>query len=302
MRTLIKIYSAILILSIFLIASNAKAQNEDKLSFSISAAKSSYMLGEPVVIKAVITNDGDQSAKVIPFLDPMYNFASYTITYPGDRIERFNPLMHADMLANPVELAPGKSVIDYVPIFHGASGNTFLLPGLYVIIGKYTDIHSEPLTIEITSPVNSNERLVSRLMLRDEVGLFLFAEGGETLIRARGTLNNISRQYPDLVYADYANYALAAYYTKDGRDFKNNSIRKANFPKAESLLVKIVDKRMPSYFQIKNYSNVIKTYSNLKENLKANKYLRKLEMEYGQETYARPYIDKAMEIIRKSQQ
>lgn len=302
MRALNRTFFILLILGMFTSISKVAAQNEEKLDFSISVPKSSYAIGEPIVVVATLTNKGEQSVDVISIFDPKFSFASYTITSPDGKSGKFKPTFIADIIVETVKLEVGKSISDFAPLFYGATGHTFKRPGRYTIIGSFSGIDSNPLTLEVKAPENDNERSASQLMLRDQVGLFLLVEGAETLTQAKEDLNTISTSYPSLIHADYANFALGAYYSKIGRDFKNNAIRRANYAKAESLLVKIVDKPLPSYFKIRNYSNIIKVYNSQKKTNKVREYLQKLENEFKQNLCDKRILDEARDSIRKSQQ
>jgi hypothetical protein len=294
-RNVILITVACLILH----ATAVLSQSSGSLELTVSATRNTFLLGEPVVVSATVTNSGQEPVDIIPLLDPKFGVTSIKVKDQSGKVTRFEPSFHVDYDGKMMALAPGASVTDFIPLFYGANEYTFAKTGAYSIMLSYGGVKADELSIEIKNPANEREKAASQLMLKDKAGLFLLLDGAETLTEARTNLTTVTEQFGESVFADYARSSLSAYYAKRGRDFKNKQVRQPDFEKAESFLLPVVDKSMPPYFAMKNYASAVKIYSGQNNKQKADTYMKKLEKIYAPEMINRKIINDAQEDIER---
>lgn len=271
---------------------------EAMLVFSLSSEKEASLLGEPIVLTATLINRGQSSIDVAPLFDPTYGFAYYTITPPGNKPEAFMPVWLDDGVAKLVTLRSGQSASGAAKIFVGNSGPVFKIPGRYVIEGRYGGAVAPPLTLEILAPESEGDEEAAALMLNEEVMFFLFAGGGEHLKQALENLNRLVEAFPDSILSGYANFALGVYYSQDGRDFATNTVRKADPDRAKSFFERSMGYRLPEYFRIQSYTEMIHTFVLMKDADQAAQYLKLFENEFGTSPLAEFHLDLAQREVR----
>lgn len=276
------------------------SEYKSMLSFSLTSDKDMYILGEPIVLTATLTNQSGETFGIVPLFDPTYQFARYSIIYPNGETRQFTPIWRDEGIAIPYNLDAGQSVSNDVRLYFGATGFTFVQPGEYVVRGYYNGVSSKPLTINVTPSQDEMEIAAAELMLDDEVGLFIFAGGGEHLKKAFNNLNRIRQEFPQTLLAGYASFALGVYYSQDGRDFESNTVRRADHDLAERLFKEALEKPLPSYFQIHAYSKLIRSFVSVGKLTSAGDYLKLFQNEFGGEPLAEIPLYQAQKIIERS--
>lgn len=276
------------------------SEYKSTLSLSLTSDKAVYILGEPIVLSATLTNLGEEPIEIVPIFDPTYGFAGYSIIYPNGDTQQFAPIWHDEGIAIPYKLGAGQSVSDAVRLYFGAAGFTFLQQGNYIVRGYYGGIISEPLTISVNLSQDDMEIAAADLMLNDEVGLFIFAGGGEHLKEALNILNMIRQEFPETLLAGYASFALGVYYSQDGRNFEDNTVRQADHDLAQKLFEEALKKPLPSYFKIHTYSRLIRSFVSVGEPASAGDYLKLFQNEFEGEPLAVIPLSQAQKIIEKS--
>lgn len=212
----------------FLVFSRATAQ----LSLTLSTDKTTFQLGEPLVVNVELKNNGNSAVNVIKHLEPDYQFTSYTITKPDDKTTPYGPVTILNIRQNlTTTLSPGKSLFGRAKIFFGNKGWLFDKPGNYKIKAIHTSLEgnhvsSNELTIEIQSPPDEPTRRAAELMLTGPAGLFLLWEGGDQLTEGIAALEKVVKELPETLHAVYANFALGKNLSRDQGE------RKADLEKA----------------------------------------------------------------------
>ena len=227
--------STILILTLFF-SFLAFSQTNAQLSLTLSADKSAFQLGEPLVVNVELKNEGGNSVEIIKYLAPNYQFTSYTITMPDGGQSSYHPPTILNVMHNfKTTLSPGESLFETAKIFFGNEGWLFDTPGNYKINATHTSldgnhITSNQLAVEIQSPTDDGQRRAAELMLTSEAGIFLLWEGGDQFKKGIASLERVATELSETVHATYANFALGNNLSQDQGE------RKADLEKATAYL------------------------------------------------------------------
>ncbi len=202
-----------------IIAEHRQATLSEGLRFTISTAKTDYVIGEPIYVHATIENTSDE-VKVLPTkLDPQFQFNRFVVTAPDGRILGYSPITIACTRGNLLdrELQPGASYSEDIPIFFHKDGWMFSDVGEYRIQALYrglTDdaerLDSNVLTITVNPGTDEDRAAAEMLFDNPQAGLFMFWAEGDHLEDGIATLEQVIDLYPDTTAALYARYALGA--------------------------------------------------------------------------------------------
>jgi hypothetical protein len=202
----------------------AAARTSTTLALKLAAPKSEYVVGEPVVLTAELSNKSAQPVKVSPLLDVSYHFLQVLVRGPNDGAEHpFRPILLRDARKRAtVDLEPDKSLIEEIKVFFGADGWTFATPGQYTLAAEFQDpqsagearLRSEPLVLTITEPASAADRTATARLKNDrgrlssQAGLFLTLEGGDHLTDGAARVRAISKEAAGSALAPAARLAL----------------------------------------------------------------------------------------------
>ncbi len=202
-----------------ILAEHQQATLSEGLEFTISTAKTDYVIGEPVYLHATIENTSD-FPKVLPTkLDPQFQYNRIVITAPDGRILGFSPVTIACTRGNLLDrtLPPGESYSEDIPIFFHKDGWMFSDVGEYRIQALYrglTDdaerLDSNIVTITMNPGTEADQEAAELLMNNNEAGLFMMWGEGDHLEDGIATLQRVLDLYPDTTAALYARYALGS--------------------------------------------------------------------------------------------
>jgi hypothetical protein len=269
------------------------------MKLALSSEKPGYALGEPIVLRATITNQGAQAVNIVPLFDPTAGLVRYIIIGTNGTGCPFNPAWLDEIEVNPTPLQTGDSATGDVRLYGGAGEAPFIVAGTYSIVASLGGLRSVPLTVVVTAPQNADEQTEAQLILGDGVGLFMLAEGGEHLQAARSNLEQLVQRYPQSLLGGYASYALGAYYAQDARDFKANRVRPADFSRAAALLETALSRPLLSYFRMRAYAHIVHAYKGLGNPARAQVSLRAFQREFSGDPRAASLIRSAEEELRK---
>jgi hypothetical protein len=239
-----------------LLAVFGMAMAQDQLKLSVTAEKTEFLLGEPVIVYVTLINTGNEPIQVSSEFAPEKDMYSYFITDPGDSTKRFGPVF----VEEPDEiktLAKNESVGGSARIFYGGSGYFFPKPGEYTIVVHYQNIESPPFKVKVLEPRDEAEKEQASLILDHlEVGLFLMLEGGDELIDALARINTLIEKYPNSLLTSYVQYAVAKNHSVPARNFVSKKPREADLPRAIEILQSIKDKEIQLYYQGKVFTTL----------------------------------------------
>jgi len=206
-------------LSSGLVAVTSTAQQEAEIGstalvLQLTPTKPYFVLGEPVYVKVLLTNEGRDAVGLKSPLEPEYQRLAVKINFAG--VARpFVPAFISEFFhSEPLALAPGATISKEVPIFFDRSGWTFQEPGTYDVSARFLpsgpakDVVLEANTrLQVLAP-SPREASAAETMLGHDEGLFLLFGGGDHLVKGADGLRRILREYPSSVYAAAARPAL----------------------------------------------------------------------------------------------
>lgn len=235
-------------------------RSNPQLRLTLETNRSTYLLGEPLVLDVSLTNVGDETVHVVRWLDPTYKFLVFQVTRPSGEEERFGPVVSACGRLDPfVKLPPGESVYGHAKVFYGAPGWFFNQPGVYTIQALYPGpveraeemVISNQLQVEFVD----EEPGASKLIMGGEQGLFLLWEHGDHLTRGIGNLQELIDRYPDSILAAYGNYALGVNLSKEFYDALTDEIRAPRPEESIEYLERTLEwkEELNPYFVINTY-------------------------------------------------
>ena len=243
-----------------------------EINFKVTTDKPKYLLGEPVIAYTEIHNSGTEALSVIDQLDPKFEIVKFYIKNEKSQESNFRPVVVADSIEHRILLEPGKSVKPHASkIFYGRNGWTFGAAGRYELRASYKGIADNPqnepeifdsniVVIDIASPRSHDEEEQVNLMMGREQGLFLLFESGDHLSDGITALSDIVKKFPQSDLAGYANVALGKSYSRDFKDLKKGTVRKADLGKTISHLENAKDKDVGSYFRGEAYLTLLDAY------------------------------------------
>jgi len=144
---------------------SAASSSGDALNVRVEPHKSTFFVGEPVLITAVVTNPGSEPVKVFyhnaPTLAPDPP-SIVDLLFGADElhVEHWSDGLRKVSKMGPKLIAPGESVtIDLVMLFSREDGFFVKVPGTYWIQGRaviasspYVEVLSPPVAIEVREP------------------------------------------------------------------------------------------------------------------------------------------------------
>lgn len=202
----------------------------------LSAEKSSFLSGEPVVVLVKVTNTGSAPLVIPGGLSPEMETLLYEISGPRGEQVPFSPLYVADTDKS-ITLNRNESTHAAARIFYGGNGYSFPEAGAYKVTVRYKTERSAPLSLTVLAPRDAAEEKQARLILdNNEVGLFLMLEGGDELAKAQEVTDIMLRDYPGSLLSAYLRYARGKNYSVPARNFVSKQPRKADLPRAIELL------------------------------------------------------------------
>jgi len=307
----------VLFLMALLMSLPASAQQEQKLLFELSTDQRSYLLGEPIVITATVTNEGDAAVKVISQFDPTFGFSRYKVTPPDGKAAEFVPPWIFSAIAAEQEVAPGRSIHGAVDLYRGAKSSTFDRPGRYEVVGVHNGVgESAPLTIMVNMPEKENVKEAARLMIDAQVTLFLRLEGAESLGGAVERLRQVQKLAPESKLGAYADHALGVHLATPGRDFSPNlqrpqereqeqvklrgaKTRPADLERAAKMLDAPVRERLGFHFRTRSYTGMVKGYALAKNFEAAQRTFDAMVKEFGDKPQAATEIKRARSYLNQ---
>lgn len=202
---------------------------------SLTLARDGYVLGEPVTIRATLTNVTDHALRFPPLLDPQFQYNNFLITTPSGKTLGFSPVAIACSRGELQyqTLQPGESRTEDLPIFFHKDGWVFSEPGDYTIqalfrstaeVAQRADSNRVHLTV---MPGDADDQAAARLMMGHDQGLFMMWGEGDHLEEGIDALRTVINTYPETTAALYARYALASNMSVDFMDGRFQKERKA---------------------------------------------------------------------------
>ncbi|MEK7250947.1 MAG: hypothetical protein AAB209_11060 [Bacteroidota bacterium] len=279
--------AAIALFLIFMITMTTDARSA--LEIRLTAEKTEFKLGEPVVVLVSVTNKGQEPVNLSPELGPEADFLQYHITNPDGKETAFSPAFVADR-ADFITLRMNETATGAARIFYGGNGYSFPKAGKYGVVARYKNSRSTPLEIRVLAPANDAEREQASMILdHHEVGLFLMLEGGDELADAKKQIDALTGKHPTSILTHYVRYAVAKNLSVPARNFVSKKPRAADLPRSIEMLQGLKDKDFQFYYQSKANSTLAASLSKLNRKDDARKVLQDFRKKLEGMDKLRPY-------------
>lgn len=274
---------------LFLISLATGAAGQD-FKLELSAEKSSFLLGEPVVVLVKVTNTSATPLNLPGGIGPEMDLLVYEISGPRGENVPFSPLYVADT-DKMITLNRNESTHGAARIFYGGNGYTFPEAGDYKVTVRYKSERSAPLPLSITAPGNADEEKQARLILdNNEVGLFLMLEGGDELLKAQEVTDTMLRDYPGSLLSAYLRYARGKNYSVPARNFVSKKPRGADLPGAIEILTPLQDINILMFYRLKSTTTLSHCLQQSGRGAEARKVLEDLQGNLQGQPRLQPYF------------
>lgn len=293
-----KKYIILALLLISMVAVRGQANNN--LIMKLSAEKTEFLLGEPVVVYLSLTNTGNEPVQVVNDVEPELDLYTYYITGPDGSKKRFGAMFVVDR-GDRITLQRNETFRGTARIFFGAKGYTFTKPGEYRVSASYGDAISQDLRLKILAPRNASETEQAKLILEHEqVGAFLMLEGGDELDDAHKQMAILNQQYPNGLLTQYVRYAQAKNYSVPARNFVTKKPRDADLPRAIEILEEIKEKEIQMFYRSKVFKTLSTNLSKTGKQTEARKVLEEFQLILDKHKNLKPYfIDEIQQELNK---
>lgn len=263
----------------------------ENLKLELSAEKSDFLPGEPVVILVKATNTGDSLLVIPGGLEPEMDALIYEITDPQGKTTPFSPLMVMDTDKR-ITLNKNESAYGTARLFYGGQGYSFPQPGVYKVMARYKSFRSNSLGLKISEPKNAEESEQARLILDNtEVGLFLMLEGGDELQQAQKAMETLAQKYPQSLLTAYVRYAQAKNLSVPARNFVSKKPRGANLPAAIDILQSVKDADILMYYRLKTVTTLSECLQASDRKEDARKVLEDMQQLLQKQQRLMPYFN-----------
>lgn len=213
----------------------------DAFRLSLDLPKSDFVLGEPVILRATLTNVTDAPQQVAPLLDTIFDRFEVTVTTPeGPRAYRSMVQACTLPTLSVRTLQPGETFTNDLRLVAPKGGWMFRLPGDYTVeatLKGMTDAGARVIAdpVELTVLAGSAEdQAIAQLIMDSQAALLLDWRDSDDLARGQATLEQIVTEHPDSIHALYAAHVLGNIWANDYH--RAQSVRAADPMKAISYL------------------------------------------------------------------
>jgi hypothetical protein len=201
---------------------------EPSISCTLSTPKTEYVIGEPLELRVTLRNDGDAA---VTFIQPsevgIVPVRVYIIPPGGSSWQMFSPALHLDYGVRWLTLGAGESISVRGAILGRDAGKeagagphwVLYVSGEYQVKAVFSvKLREQWLSSDVEPPTISSEELhisVRRPSEEEAKALAIWGEGlrdygySVNALAPNPSLMTLLREYPDTIYADHVNYALA---------------------------------------------------------------------------------------------
>jgi hypothetical protein len=255
MRTQIAGRAVMAAAAVLVAATPAAAQDAGSgLAVTAELEKQEFALGEPVYLIVRLHNRGAREARLPNVLQEVNGFLHVHVTGPQGAPRVYVPLAQADD-EGALVLEAGASASSVVPVFFGAAGWTFPVPGDYSLVtaitvpGSTEPVRSQPVRLQVR-PDPAGARLVRRTRGGFEAGRFLLWQSGDHLTAGRALLDSIAREAPRSPVAQHALFVEGRANSRSFSDFRARRVREPEPRRALETLGRADERALPRYVLI----------------------------------------------------
>jgi hypothetical protein len=168
-------------------ADNADAAG---LKLEISVSSNRIKLGEPLMLRVELKNNGKESVQVPKNIGTAFHVAEITVNKNGEQPRLFRSFVILCDRQDYVALGPGSSVYSDETIYWDSKGFLFRSPGMYVVnaVVKWEEFRkafaaTAAANVWIDYPVDDRDNHMASLLMNDEVGKYIALGGNATHLK-----------------------------------------------------------------------------------------------------------------------
>lgn len=198
--------------------------DESGLVLAISTHKSSFALGEPVVLELKLKATDMRGRRAHTWLHPNYGLVKIVVSKPGGQVVAYEPLIDHLVGDRQTVLGVGDEIADSAYIGYGKHGFYFDQPGQYRVRAAYaaldgSQVLSDIMTIRVRYPVSPDEDKLAELFLGEQQGTLLYLKGSdnENLRAGNDAFDEVLARFDAHPLATYARMVKGV---NAGRTFK----------------------------------------------------------------------------------
>lgn len=231
------------------------AQEPPSIQLIVQTERPVVELGEPVYVTARLINNGTRSISAWTSLNPKAGQLKISVRDPQGRAVGFMPLSVHDSDAAPSAIEPRQQVAQSVPIFFGASGWVFRVPGRYTVSAKYDLRTREGFDTELEATafyidVKEGDSRIARVLDGGEVSLqagrFIEWRGGDQLNEGRALLEEVTTALPQSALANHYRVAAGRSWVRPFKDYRLSAVRPAEPARALTELERVREQQLPT--------------------------------------------------------
>lgn len=194
-----------------------------RLELSVEKPGSSFLFGEPVVVKVRLT--GTEGSAVHPYLHPNCGLLQLGICRPNGEVLAYHPIIDHCVKGQAVILGPESPALEEsIYCGFGKDGFYFDRTGFYQLRAIYnapdgSRVTSNILRLRVKHPVNAADEEVADLFFGQDQGTLLYLQGSDSefLRHGRDRLNMVLEKHPTHPLSAYVRLIDG---TNAGRPFK----------------------------------------------------------------------------------
>ena len=227
-------------------------ENNTGLKLELQPVRSSFMLGEPVVVEIKLRSRQREERVVNANIHPKYEQVQIGIMRPDGRIMAYEPVGH-NCMAEKLESLSEEADTLYASAYigYGRQGFYFDSPGMYRLKAAYRTqdgslVQSSEVKIRVKSPHNATDDHIADAYLQDDVGMLFYLLGSDcpALQHGNDLLKEVASKYPKNHLALYADFILGvnegmAFKTVDPQRSSGIELRKRDVNAAGTHLEKV---------------------------------------------------------------
>ena len=257
---------------------------------SLTLAKSDFVVGEPIWVRATLTNVSDHPLEIAPLVDPQFTFGRVIFTSPDGTTLGLSPLAilcsRGDLQVE--TLAAGEARVEDFPVFFGRDGFVLTEPGSYGVQVLYRGITEDSSRIDsdLTWVTVRDSGLIDPVQYR-EAGLFMMWNEGDHLTTGISDLEALVASHPESTLADWARFALGRNMSVDFSNGITHQLRLHQPGQARMWLEPLLDRIqngeaiLPPNVVRDTYIHLAQAYTQLGKKQDAHNLLTQWEDRYG---------------------
>lgn|GEM_PF-3570071 len=227
---------------------------QQALDFSIDLEKKEYVIGEPIYLEIVVTNNSNQSVELINPMELENQYLVVGVQHESqDKPDAFFPLSAFDTNAPPLKLGGRQSVGYFTPIHFGAAGWYFTNEGGYRIKAFYDyDKEKEVVSNTIDIEVRSNGQFDNIFQFESdgnlELGKYTIWQSGDHLKKGLETADKLRNESAAL--SNYYLYYEGIRFSKSFKDYTRQQVRPFNAQRSHKMFLEADIGQLPVYLQM----------------------------------------------------